>query len=190
MAGGRPAPGFGATRCAELRPGPCWTRRSRFQARRWCTSPLRPAEPTATWVGQADRRLTPTKCPATSAMGGYQLAIGMDIFRGRFRETLARSAAREGRRAAGIRVRTAPREPCVPARSPHHGASAIKLVPALRPQPADLCALDPGRQAGGLCEGRTEGERGGRRGAMLRCRWWSSAVLFSSRVSRQDYLGI
>ena len=31
----------------------------------------------------------PDAVPGDQAMGGYQLAVGMDIFRGRFRETLA-----------------------------------------------------------------------------------------------------
>ncbi len=42
------------------------------------------------------------------------------------------------RRAAAVRVRAADGEPRLPARPPDRGAGPVELVPALRPQPADL----------------------------------------------------
>ena len=56
-------------------------------------------------------------------------------------------------RAAAVPLRAADREPRVPARAPDHGAGAVELVPALRPQPADLRAEHLLGQAGGLPEG-------------------------------------
>ena len=43
-------------------------------------------------------------------------------------------------------------EPRLPARPPDHGAGPVELVPALRPQPADLRAQHLLRAAPGLCE--------------------------------------
>ena len=44
-------------------------------------------------------------------------------------------------------------EPHVPAGSPHHGADPVELVPALRPESADLRAEHPVRAAGELRQG-------------------------------------
>ena len=55
--------------------------------------------------------------------------------------------------AAALSLRAAHRQSCLPARPPHHGADPVELVPALRPQSADLRAQHLLGQAGGLPEG-------------------------------------
>src|SRR6185437_16528223 len=48
-------------------------------------------------------------------------------------------AARAGSEPAiAVQLRAAHGQPRVPRRPPHHGASAVELVSAVRPQPADL----------------------------------------------------
>ena len=86
-------------------------------------------------------------------LGGYQLAVAMDIFRGRYRESFADAQSHRTRQAARLPLRPAAGESRLPARPSHHGAGAVQLVPALRPQPADLCAEYLLGQAGGLQEG-------------------------------------
>ena len=95
----------------------------------------------------------PDEVPSQPEMGGYQLAIAMDIFRGRYRESFETAKPIPAEQAAAVPVRAADREPRLPAGPPDHGAGAVELVPALRPQPADLRAQHLLRQAGGLCEG-------------------------------------
>src|SRR5258706_562978 len=48
---------------------------------------------------------------------------------------------------------TADRTPCLQARTPHHGAGAVDVVPAVRPQPADVRAQHLLREAVGLRQG-------------------------------------
>ena len=82
----------------------------------------------------------PDEVPSQPEMGGYQLAIAMDIFRGRYRESFEQAGGAHAEQADALPLRAAEREPRVPARPPHHGAGPVELVPALRPQPADLRA--------------------------------------------------
>ena len=71
-------------------------------------------------------------------MGGYQLMIAADIFRGRYRESLGNGQADRARQAAALPLRPADGQPRFPAGPPDHGADPVELVPALRPQSADL----------------------------------------------------
>ena len=90
----------------------------------------------------------PDEVAGQPAMGGYQLMVSADIFRGRYRESLEHADADCGRRTPALPLRPADGEPRLPARPPHHGAGAVELVPALRPQPADLRAQHLLGQAG------------------------------------------
>ncbi len=96
----------------------------------------------------------PDEVAGQPAMGGYQLMVSGDIFRGRYRESLETPKADRGRPAPPLQVRSAHREPRLPAGPPDHGAGAVELVPALRPQPADLRAEHLLGEARGLPEGR------------------------------------
>jgi hypothetical protein len=82
----------------------------------------------------------PDQVGRQAAMGGYQLMISADIFRGRYRESYDVAKADRREPAARVPVRAAQREPRLPGRPPDHGAGAVELVPALRPQSADLRA--------------------------------------------------
>ena len=82
----------------------------------------------------------PDEVPSQPEMGGYQLAVAMDIFRGRYREGFETAEADRGEHAAAVPVHPADGQPRVPAGAPDHGAGAVELVPALRPEPADLRA--------------------------------------------------
>ncbi len=88
----------------------------------------------------------PDEVAGDSKMGGYQLAVSMDIFRGRYRESLETPKS--------IRAN----EPLLyhwllPTGPPDHGASAVELVSALRSQSTDIRAEHFLGQAGGLSQG-------------------------------------
>ena len=83
-------------------------------------------------------------------MGGYQLMISADIFRGRYRESLETAKPIAAGRAAAVPFQSADGEPCLPDRTPHDGAGAVELVSALRPESADVRAEYLLGQAGGL----------------------------------------
>jgi hypothetical protein len=95
----------------------------------------------------------PAEYPNDPKMGGYQQMISADILRGRFREDF--STAEADRAEPGARVPDPPAagEPRIPARAPDHGADPVELVPALRPQSADLRAEHHVRPARELREG-------------------------------------
>jgi hypothetical protein len=78
----------------------------------------------------------PDEVAAQPAMGGYQLMVAADIFRGRYREIFETPKPNRGEQSAGVSLRAADREPGVPTWSPHHGPGAIVVVPALRPKSA------------------------------------------------------
>ena len=71
-------------------------------------------------------------------MGGYQLMVSADIFRGRYRESFETPESACAGHAAGVSFRAADGESRLPARPPDDGADPIELVPAVRSQPADL----------------------------------------------------
>ena len=79
----------------------------------------------------------PDEVASQPEMGGYQLGVAMDIFRGRYRESFEKPKAIAANKPLAT-VRPAADEPRVPARAPDHGAGAVELVPALRSQPADF----------------------------------------------------
>ena len=80
----------------------------------------------------------PDEVAAQPAMGGYQLmVVGRHPARPVSRE-LRDGEADRGGKAPPLQVRAADGEPRVPAGPPDHGAGAVELVPALRPQSADL----------------------------------------------------
>ena len=78
----------------------------------------------------------------------------------------------EAGKAAAVSLRAADGEPRVPAGPPDHGAGAVELVPALRPQPADLRAEHLLGEARRLPQGRAarSSTRPARR-ASSSCRW-------------------
>ena len=82
----------------------------------------------------------PDEVPSQPEMGGYQLAVAMDIFRGRYRESFETPKAIAPNTPLAVPVHAADGEPRLPAGAPHHGAGPVELVPALRSQPADLRA--------------------------------------------------
>ena len=99
----------------------------------------------------------PDEVAGQPAMGGYQLMVSADIFRGRYRESLETPKPIAAGQAARLPLRPAHREPRLPAGPPDHGAGPVELVPALRPQPADLRAQHLLGEAGGLPQGRRSG---------------------------------
>ena len=82
----------------------------------------------------------PDEVAGQPQMGGYQLMVSADIFRGRYRESFETPRPIASDTAAALSIRSADRESRVPARPPDDGAGPIELVPALRSQPADLRA--------------------------------------------------
>ena len=116
----------------------------------------------------------PDEVPADPPMGGYQLRD-----RAWTSSAAATATASSSRRAipAGkvqrYRFALPHVEPRVPARPPHHGAGPVELVPALRPQPADLRGQHLLRQPRRLPQGHAAGVPHRRRGELHRlCRWW------------------
>ena len=94
----------------------------------------------------------PDEVPSTPEMGGYELSVSMDIFRGRYRESFEHPVRDPGRQARALPLRAADHESRLRAGPSHHGADPIELVPALRPQSADLRAEHFLREAVGLRE--------------------------------------
>ncbi len=92
----------------------------------------------------------PGTVPTQPAMGGYELPISLDIFRGRYRNSFEHPEAITPDKPLLYQLRPAHRESRLRARPSHHGAGAVQPLPALRPQPADLRAQHLRRQARGL----------------------------------------
>ncbi len=95
----------------------------------------------------------PAEYPPNPKLGGYQQMIAADILRGRYREDFAMPEGHRVGQGAGVPDPAAAGEPHVPSRPPDHGAGPVELVPALRPQPADLRAEHHVRAARELPEG-------------------------------------
>ena len=111
----------------------------------------------------------PDEVAAQPGMGGYQLMVSADIFRGRYRESLETPKAITSDEPLALHVRAADGEPRLPAGPPDDGADPVELVPALRPQPADVRAEHLLGEAGGLQEGdAADLARGGRSGELHR----------------------
>jgi uncharacterized protein len=73
----------------------------------------------------------PDEVPNQPGMGGYQLAVSMDIFRGRYRENFEPPLAHSCRRAAALPLHAAAHQSCVPSRPSANGANPVQLVPTL-----------------------------------------------------------
>ena len=95
----------------------------------------------------------PDEVAGQPEMGGYQLMVAADIFRGRYRESLETPKPIAAEHAAALQIRAAHRQPRLPAGPPDHGADPVELVPALRSQSADVRAQHLLGEAGGLPEG-------------------------------------
>ena len=89
----------------------------------------------------------PGTVPSQPAMGGYELPISLDIFRGRYRTSFEHPEAITPDKPLLYQLRPADGKPCLRARTSHHGAGAVQPLPALRPQPADLRAQHLRREA-------------------------------------------
>ncbi len=98
----------------------------------------------------------PDQYPQKPELGGYQLAIAMDVMRGRYRDDPAQTHGGAGQPAGDLRIFAAECGLHAPARPPPDGPGPVELVPALRPQPADLRPQHLLRQAAGLSAGDTE----------------------------------
>lgn len=72
----------------------------------------------------------PDEVAGQPGMGGHQLMVSADIFRGRVPGELRNRQTDCVRHAPALPVRAADGEPRVPARPPDHGADSIELVPA------------------------------------------------------------
>jgi hypothetical protein len=94
----------------------------------------------------------PDSVPSEPVMGGYELAISLDIFRGRYRTSFEHPEAIEPNQPLLYRFGLPTREPRLLARASHHGPGAIDSVPALRPQPANIRAKYFRRQASRLSD--------------------------------------
>ena len=83
-------------------------------------------------------------------MGGYELPLAMDIFRGRYRTSFEHPSAIPPGQCRALPLRAAQHQPRLPAGTPDHGADPVELVPPLRPQSPDLRGQHLLRQAAGL----------------------------------------
>ena len=108
MARRRPARGLGTSRCRalHLRHADCAGEDQR-RARSPTWSPRR-AAPTADWVVKLID-VYPDEVAGQPAMGGYQLMVSADIFRGRYRESFETPKAHHRRQAAAAIASPCPR---------------------------------------------------------------------------------
>ena len=82
----------------------------------------------------------PTRSPSDPKMGGYELMVAADIFRGRYRESFSESESNRAGQAVALPICAAHGRPRLSAGTQDHGADSVELVPALRSQSADLRA--------------------------------------------------
>ena len=76
--------------------------------------------------------------PNAVRMGGYQQLVRGEPFRGKFRNSFEKPEPFTPGQARRDRLRAARRLPRLPPRPPHDGAGAELVVPARRPQPAEV----------------------------------------------------
>ncbi len=112
--------------------------------------------------------LFPDEVAGEPPLGGYQLMVSADIFRGRYRESLETAKPLATQPAPAVPLRATDGQPRLPARPSDHGAGPVELVPAVRPQSADVCAQHLLGQAGGLPKGRAAGLPRARPGELRR----------------------
>src|SRR5205814_7698646 len=91
-----------------------------------------------------------------------------------------------GRQAAALSVRAADGEPRLPAGPPDHGADPVELVPALRPQPADVRAEHLLGETGRLPESRAADLPRSRAGELHRAAPRGGAVIRGGRKSSRN----
>ena len=95
----------------------------------------------------------PDEVAGQPGMGGYQLMISADIFRGRYRESLETPKAIEAGNPLLYQFALPNANHVFSAGASDHGADPIELVSAVRPQSADFRAEYLLGQAGRLPEG-------------------------------------
>ena len=96
--------------------------------------------------------LYPAQVAGQPNMGGYQLMISADVFRGRYRESFEFAETDRGEQAAALSFCVADGESRFSAGPPDHGPDSVELVPALRSQSADIREEHLLGQARGLQE--------------------------------------
>ena len=84
-------------------------------------------------------------------MGGYQQLVRGEPFRGKFRHSFEKPEAIHARQGRRDQLHDAGHQPYLPAWPPDHGAGSEFMVPAYRPQPANVREHSR-RQADGLRE--------------------------------------
>ena len=102
--------------------------------------------------GEADRRLPRRSRGSAGARRIPADGVG-DIFRGRYRESLETPKAIAADKPLPYKFALPTANHVFLPRPPDHGAGAVQLVPAVRPQPADVCAEYLLGQARGLSQG-------------------------------------
>src|SRR5207245_1631499 len=89
--------------------------------------------------GETNRRIPGRSSEPTGA--GWISACGFHgYFSGPVPRELRASVGHPGRKPAALSLRHADHQPRIPPRSSNHDADPVKLVPPVRPEPADLCA--------------------------------------------------
>ncbi len=76
--------------------------------------------------------------PPAFTMGGYQQLVRGEPFRGKFRHSFEKPEAFTPGQGGRDQLHHTGHQPHLPPRSPHHGAGAKLMVPADRPQSADV----------------------------------------------------
>ena len=88
----------------------------------------------------------PNRCASAAfIMGGYQQLVRGEPFRGKFRHSFEKPEPFTPGKVEEIDTHFPGREPHLPPWTPHHGADSEFLVPAHRPQSADLCNIPDAR---------------------------------------------
>ncbi len=95
----------------------------------------------------------PDQVAGQPKMGGYQLMVSADVFRGRYRESLETPSPLAANQPLLYRFELPTANHVFLPRPPHHGPDPVELVPPLRSQPADLRAEHLLGEARGLSEG-------------------------------------
>ena len=80
----------------------------------------------------------PEDYPQDFKLGGYQLMVANDVFRGRFRKSFEKPEPLVPGAVDAVHASTCTPRATASGRAQDHGAGAEHLVPAHRPQPADL----------------------------------------------------
>ena len=82
----------------------------------------------------------PPSVPEDPPMGGYELMIGADVLRGRFRNGFEKPEPVDAEPAGRVSRRSAIARPRVPEGPSHHDSGSEHLVSDHRPESADVCA--------------------------------------------------